>query len=113
MIFPSIKALNDQFGIPNSLDFYKKDNEFIFIRLATPNDSVEISLYGAQVLSYTTPQTANVLWVSDHAIFEPGKAIRGGIPICWPWFGAAKEKDLPSHGFARNHLWDVSKSGKR
>lgn len=41
-------------------------------------------------------------------VFETGKAIRGGVPICWPWFGKHKtESHLPQHGFARNFLWKL------
>lgn len=49
------------------------------------------------------------MFVSENACFEEGRAIKGGIPICWPWFGAAPENsDHPNHGFARNSFWAVS-----
>jgi len=67
-----------------------------------------ISLYGAQVLSYKpkTQDAKELLFVSDNAYFEQGKAIKGGIPICWPWFGNDPENlGRPAHGFARNTLW--------
>ena len=48
------------------------------------------------------------LFVSDKAYFEQEKAIRGGIPVCWPWFGAdIKNAENPAHGFARNNFWSV------
>jgi len=48
------------------------------------------------------------LWLSKAAFFQEGKAIRGGIPVCFPWFGKNKENPgLPQHGFARTHLWTV------
>ena len=51
---------------------------------------------------------APLLWVSEKAYFEEGKAIRGGVPICFPWFGKNKENTtLPQHGFARTALWKV------
>jgi D-hexose-6-phosphate mutarotase len=55
-----------------------------------------------------------VVWVSDAAKFAPGKSIRGGAPVCWPWFGAhASEAAFPAHGFARTVVWDVIGSRKR
>jgi glucose-6-phosphate 1-epimerase len=48
------------------------------------------------------------LFVSKLAYFEPGKAIRGGIPVCWPWFGPApSHTDGPSHGLVRTRQWQV------
>ena len=52
-----------------------------------------------------------VIWVSDLAKYGPGKSIRGGVPICWPWFGPhATEKAFPGHGFARTVMWQVTGS---
>lgn len=50
-----------------------------------------------------------MLFVSDKAFFQEKKAIRGGVPICWPWFGDYLEKPShPAHGFVRNNFWQVS-----
>ena len=67
-----------------------------------------ISLHGGQVLSFK-PHHANedFLFVSDKAIYNPNKAIRGGIPICWPWFGAGITAELPAHGFVRTQQWNI------
>lgn len=63
-----------------------------------------ISLQGAQLLSYQRKRDQReFLWLSDTAVFEPGKAIRGGVPVCLPWFGPKEGK--AQHGFARNQLW--------
>ncbi len=71
----------------------------------------EISLFGAQVLSFVPKSDGrDRLWVSEKAIFDNVTPIRGGIPICWPWFSNAHPFDgeqLPSHGFVRNQLWRV------
>ena len=49
-----------------------------------------------------------MLWVSEKSQFAGDKAIRGGIPICWPWFGACPhDPKNPSHGFARTSAWSV------
>jgi D-hexose-6-phosphate mutarotase len=53
-----------------------------------------------------------VVWLSRDAKLAAGKSIRGGAPVCWPWFGAhASEASLPGHGFARTVPWSVVESG--
>jgi glucose-6-phosphate 1-epimerase len=48
------------------------------------------------------------LWASRHSYFTPGKAIRGGIPVCWPWFAShPADPGKPAHGFARTSQWSV------
>lgn len=71
----------------------------------------QISVFGGQLLSWQPAGHAPVLWCSPGAIFDQASPIRGGIPVCWPWFGAhATEADWPSHGFARTAAWDVTSS---
>lgn len=68
----------------------------------------KISLYGGQVLTWQPKNEKPVLWLSDNAIFKEGKAIRGGVPICWPWFGPhVKDLTSPNHGFARTQYWQL------
>ena len=69
----------------------------------------EISLFGGHLLSFI-PKHDNRerLWVSDKAIFDGKKAIRGGIPICWPWFGDhVFNTDLAAHGYVRSQTWEI------
>ena len=68
-----------------------------------------ISTMGAHVLSYKKANSEDILWVSDKSYMEFGKPIRGGVPVCWPWFGPHpdKERKLPSHGLGRIAVWDV------
>ncbi len=62
-----------------------------------------ISTQGAQLLQWQPTHTSDhVLWCSDLAHIQPGKPIRGGVPLCWPWFGKARQ---PAHGFARILPW--------
>lgn len=79
------------------------------VEIDTPLASAKISLYGGHIVSWRPKtQTIPVLWVSELAKFQHGKAIRGGIPICWPWFGKhPSDPSLPSHGFARLANWDL------
>ena len=74
--------------------------------------NAKISLYGGHVLSYAPAGERPVLWMSSKSVFEPGKAIRGGVPVCWPWFGAAAEPGLPAHGFARVSMWKLAQVKK-
>ena len=86
--------------------FEKKTvNGIEVITLSNAFGKAEISLLGAHVMDWTPVNEAPVLWMSEKSFFEIGKAIRGGIPVCWPWFGGAKK---PSHGFARIEMWELS-----
>jgi len=66
-----------------------------------------ISLFGGQVLRYKPKRDGRErLFLSDAALFDGTKSIRGGVPICWPWFGAhPTEAKLPAHGVARTKRW--------
>jgi glucose-6-phosphate 1-epimerase len=74
--------------------------------------SAQISLLGAHVLSYK-PKSDNLdrLWLSDAANLDGQHAIRGGVPICWPWFSNShgqSDIDLPAHGYVRKQLWKIT-----
>lgn len=78
--------------------------------LKVRNDQCEavISIQGAQLLTFQPTRGKPLLWLSPKAIFQPGKAIRGGIPVCLPWFGPhADDPRKPQHGFARNRDWTL------
>lgn len=68
-----------------------------------------ISLFGGQVLSFVPKHDlVERLWLSPTAVFDGKTPIRGGIPICWPWFGKAPESlNAPNHGYVRNQLWSL------
>ncbi|KAH7519517.1 putative glucose-6-phosphate 1-epimerase [Ziziphus jujuba] len=67
--------------------------------------SVKVSLHGGQVTSWRNEQGEELLFTSSKAIFKPPKAMRGGIPICFPQFGNCGS--LEQHGFARNKIWMI------
>ncbi|KAE9453650.1 hypothetical protein C3L33_14424, partial [Rhododendron williamsianum] len=67
--------------------------------------SAEVYLYGGQVTSWKNDHGEELLFVSSKAPFKPPKAIRGGIPICFPQFGS--HGLLEQHGFARNRFWSI------
>ena len=66
-----------------------------------------VSLYGGHVMGWTPHGAQPVLWLSPAAKIEEGKSIRGGVPVCWPWFGPnPADSSSPVHGFARLSQWD-------
>ena len=70
--------------------------------------TAKIALQGAHIFEFVRRGETPLLWLSPSARFETGKAIRGGIPICWPWFGKnPAHPDWPQHGFARTALWTL------
>jgi len=71
----------------------------------TAGSSAEIYLNGGHVTSFKNSKGEELIFMSTKAIFKEGKAIRGGIPVCWPQFGPG---ELPQHGFARSSLWKIN-----
>ena len=79
------------------------------VRVTGRAGSAEVYLHGAHVASWVPAGGAPVLWMSAASRFTPGTAIRGGIPICFPWFGPnAADATAPAHGFARVTEWQLS-----
>ncbi|WP_019617207.1 D-hexose-6-phosphate mutarotase [Psychromonas ossibalaenae] len=74
------------------------------LNIEHPQASALISLMGAQLLQYKPKGQAEVLWLSDDCIWDTVTPLRGGIPICWPWFGKSK---TPAHGIARTACWSI------
>ncbi|XP_021280839.1 putative glucose-6-phosphate 1-epimerase isoform X1 [Herrania umbratica] len=70
--------------------------------------SARVSLHGGQVTSWRNEQGEELLFTSSKAIFKPPKAVRGGIPICFPQFGYCGS--LEQHGFARNKIWTIDEN---
>jgi glucose-6-phosphate 1-epimerase len=74
----------------------------------TGRSVAEVYDYGAHVWTWALDGEA-VLWTSAESVFEPGRALRGGVPICWPWFGPGRSGDLtPAHGYARISEWALT-----
>ena len=66
-----------------------------------------IALQGAHVMSFQPKGQREMLWISPKTLFESGKPIRGGIPLCLPWFGPHSEDKTWLHGFARTRPWTL------
>jgi glucose-6-phosphate 1-epimerase len=104
----AIEKLNSQFEIASRLIFKEGKGNLPTIHINNRHASAVICLYGAQLLSYIPKNQQDILWMSEHSLFETGKAIRGGVPVCFPWFGPhATDKTKPQHGFARLQEWNV------
>lgn len=102
-----LNTLNKNYGATGRIAFRKGPGGYPLMSLAENRGACEVALYGGQVLSYRPLGHAPVLWMAKNALLTPrGRAIRGGIPVCWPWFGPHPDKaDLPLHGFARLRRW--------
>lgn len=104
----TITSLNQDFGLPGEVEFIAGPNGFIIARVSNALADAEIALHGGQVLHFQPKGEEPVLWLSPDSEFSHNRAIRGGIPLCWPWFGPhPSEPDLPKHGFARLLEWQV------
>lgn len=108
--------------------------ELTLLRIRNAHADALIALQGAQVLEFRGKSQRPLLWLSEQAEFKRGQPIRGGAPVCWPWFGAlernpaavrnmargaapsshsstlaAHGSTLPAHGFARNANWTLDR----
>lgn len=89
---------------------YPYGPEFPILKIRTSLCSADISLYGGHVLSWAPQGQKPVIFMSPQAVFKQGKALRGGIPLCWPWFGKHPQAaDQPSHGVARISTWQLAR----
>ncbi len=103
-----LEQLNNTFAIPDHVIFQTGAGDRPVAVLQNQYGQATISIYGGHVLTYTPNGQTPVLWVSKHAKYENGIAIRGGVPIIFPWFGShPSDSTKPSHGFARRTDWHV------
>lgn len=110
--YKAMRMINKIFALPiikqitPTLSLRQYDQLEIIV-IAHPKLQAAIALQGAHLLSWQPQGEKQVLWLSDNTDFHKGIALRGGVPICWPWFGPATDTSLPSHGFARNLPWTL------
>jgi D-hexose-6-phosphate mutarotase len=102
-----IATLSARFSRPGQLDF-REVNGLAVLDINTPHGTASAALQGAHVMHWTPRGQTPVIWLSRDAKLAPGKSIRGGVPVCWPWFGAHEhEAAFPAHGFARTVPWEL------
>jgi len=104
-----LDTLNARFAIDNQLRFVAGRGGFPHAVIDNDLAGATVSLYAGQVLSWRPKAMQHdVLFLSERAYFQAGKAIKGGVPVCWPWFGPDPQgKGRPAHGFARTSEWEV------
>ncbi len=96
----------ERFAIPGLLDFPETPDGLVKAVVACEAGAAELFLQGAQLTSWVPAGERPVLFTSSRSLFAPGKAIRGGIPIIFPWFGPYRGgSPAPQHGFARVAPW--------
>lgn len=107
------QQLNAQFGIGGQVAFREDASSLIIAEISNPQATASLCLQGAHLMAWQPrSQAVPVLWLSRDAKLAAGKSIRGGVPVCWPWFGAhASEPGFPAHGYARTVPWQVVESG--
>lgn len=105
--------LNQQFGIAGQLTFRDDASGLVVAEFNNAHATASLCLQGAHLMSWQPrSQSKPVVWLSRDAKLAAGKSIRGGAPVCWPWFGAhATEAGFPGHGYARTVPWQVLESG--
>jgi D-hexose-6-phosphate mutarotase len=105
-----LQELKTRFTLAGQLTFREEASGLIFADIATSQATATVCLQGAHLTTWTpNGQTTPVIWLSNAAQYAPGKSIRGGVPVCWPWFGPhAQEASFPGHGFARTVPWQVT-----
>jgi glucose-6-phosphate 1-epimerase len=105
----NIQQLNADYGIADKVSFVAGQGDFPLIKISNEYAEAIISIYAGQVLSFKpVGQTEDMMFLSSQAYYQAGKAMKGGTPICWPWFGPDPEgKGRASHGFVRDRLWQL------
>ena len=103
-----LPELNAKFAIAGHVQFQAGPGGLPVIHIANAHGDAAIALQGGHITHFCPKGQAPLIWVSERAHYAPGKAIRGGVPVCWPWFGShATDATLPAHGMARTALWQV------
>jgi glucose-6-phosphate 1-epimerase len=104
-----IAQANEAFAIPGVLAICEGQGGMPLLNIDNALASASISLHGGQVLSYCPLSSReDLLFVSRQAYFQADKPIKGGIPVCWPWFGPDPEqRGRPDHGFVRERGWQL------
>ncbi|MDT8376976.1 MAG: D-hexose-6-phosphate mutarotase [Mariprofundaceae bacterium] len=104
-----VSTLNNAFGIAGQLAFRDAGDGFIVADIDNGHCTASVAMQGAHLMTWNPKGEEPVIWMSPVAKLAKGKSIRGGVPICWPWFGAhAINSSFPGHGFARTVSWNVT-----
>lgn len=95
-------------ALPTCVRLTELAENFPVLEIDHPACRAKVALHGAHVMEWTPAGQEPVLYLSPKSAFAGGKAIRGGIPICWPWFGPhPDDATKPAHGFVRATAWTL------
>jgi len=104
----SVEELNARFAIQGVAKIVTGQGSLPKVHISTPAAEADIYLHGAHVTSWHPAGAEDVIFLSEHSRWEDGRAIRGGIPVCFPWFRAkSDDPQAPAHGFARTKTWQL------
>jgi glucose-6-phosphate 1-epimerase len=104
----AIVGMNREHGMPGVASVIEGNGGLPKVRVSGADAEGEIYLHGAHVTSWKPKGAEEVMFVSARSHWEDGKPIRGGIPICFPWFGLkADDPKAPGHGFVRDKSWQL------
>lgn len=92
--------------IPSHVEIVSGQGGLPLVKIRTPWSTAEIYLQGAHITAFQKNGEPPLLFMSRKSYFATGKAIRGGVPICFPWFGS--REGLAAHGFARVSNWELA-----
>ncbi len=82
--------------------------DFPYLDVSNCNASVKVAQNGAQIFGFDRVGEPPIIWISQKAVYKKGEPLRGGMPVCWPWFGAhPHDASKPRHGFARVMPWEL------
>jgi glucose-6-phosphate 1-epimerase len=112
-----LQELNDKFGVQGQVRFVAGHGGLPLAQLRTAEAEAHVYLHGGHVAHYQRAGEEPLLFMSEKSWFEDGKPIRGGVPVCFPWFGPCKSPigdpaESPAHGLVRLTEWDVEAVGE-
>ncbi|WEO77399.1 D-hexose-6-phosphate mutarotase [Cryobacterium sp. SO2] len=104
----TMSAVSSTLELPSSVELGQGPGGLAVARVFAPGGTAEVYLRGAHVAAWTPAGGTPVIWMSDQSEYAPGVPLRGGVPICFPWFaGHPTDATAPSHGFARLADWQL------
>ncbi len=104
----TIAELNRRFGIPGVAQVVEGNGGLARVHITSDHATGGMYLHGAHVTSWKPRNAEEVLFVSSQSQWKAGRAIRGGVPICFPWFAdKADDRGAPAHGFVRTKAWQL------
>jgi glucose-6-phosphate 1-epimerase len=104
----TLAEMSSRFSLPGTVTIVAGENGLPCIRITNRHAQAEVYLHAAHVTRFQPSGQQPVLWMSAKSLYQDNKPIRGGVPICFPWFGPhASDTTLPVHGFARSRAWNL------